>query len=105
MRKRYLRRSTGIAGHGRPLTRMTSPNIPDPPPVPPLSSKMSSPELVNIASLTTSGTSYAPCGIGSESSCGSCRMYIAARPMYAFGAVMWTPWSWYQSVRAFWKLG
>ncbi len=55
-RKRYLRRCTGIAGHGRPLTRMTSPNMPDRP-RPPLSSKMSSPELVNIASLTMSGTS------------------------------------------------
>ena len=29
MRKRYLRRSTRIAGHGTPFTRMTSPNSPE----------------------------------------------------------------------------
>ncbi len=49
--------------------------------------------------------SYVPCGIGRLSSYGSCRMYIASRPMKTFSAVMWTPWSWYQSVRASWMFG
>ena len=53
MRKRYLRRSTCIAGHGTPFTRMTSPNSPEWS----RSSKISDPSLANIASLMMSGTS------------------------------------------------
>ena len=46
MRKRYLRRSTCITGHGRPLTRITSPHNPD------WSSSVNSsePSLLNSAS-------------------------------------------------------
>ena len=53
MRKRYLRRSTFMTGHGRPFTRITSPNSPEWS----SSSKSSWPWLSNIASLTISGTS------------------------------------------------
>ena len=53
MRKRYLRRSTFIAGQGTPLTKITSPKrLPSSSP-----SKMSWPSLEKSASFMTSGTS------------------------------------------------
>ena len=41
-----------------------------------------------------------PFGILRACSAASVRWYWAASPMYTFSAVWWTPWSWYQRVRA-----
>ena len=96
-----MRRFTFIAGHGTPLTRMTSPYMPEWS----LVSNRNSPCFVNILSPMISGTSNSPFGSGSARSRGSNRWYCPAMPMFTFSAVWWTPWSWYQSVRAGWKFG
>src|SRR5262245_59276571 len=101
MRKRYLRRSTCITGHGLPFTSRMSPNRPDWS----LSAHSFDPSVARIASVTVSGTSYLSFGIGSDRSRSSTSQYCAASPMYAFGPVCMTPWSWYQSVRESWLFG
>src|SRR3954453_1126481 len=57
-RKRYLRRSTFMFGQGRPLTRMTSPYIPDSLELSKISGAELAPPSANITSLRMMGTSY-----------------------------------------------
>src|SRR3954465_7462908 len=56
-RKRYLRRSTRMFGHGTPLTRTTSPYIPDELELSKINGAEVGPPSANMASLRISGTS------------------------------------------------
>ena len=85
MRKRYFRRSTFITGHGRPLTRITSPHSPE------WSSSVnrSEPSLLNSASDRINGTSYRSCGIGNARSTASNMWYCREQPVIGvLGGVM-----------------
>ena len=68
------------------------------------SSKATEPSALKAMSLTTSGTSYSPCGSWA-SSYRSFRWYWPARPENTFCAVSRWLWSWYQRVRACCQFG
>ena len=89
-----------MTGHGRPLTRMTSPEGAAVPAV----------VEAQLAVLTERHVGHdqrdVELALGSSArSTLSWRWYCATRPEKTFWAVWWTPWSWYHRVRAGWKFG